>query len=359
MPVKKEVSLDEVLESRKDFSDGDGGIYKAHISPRSWNDEERSAVFIMSAETEDRYRDVVVQAGIDSSHFEKNPVALFGHRSWDMPIGTWSDLRMVKASPRRTEGKLTFTEAGVDEMADRTAKNVKVGVLKACSIGFRPRMVEKILDDEGNWTWGYKFNDTELFECSVVTIPAVREALIKGTANGDKASDIIDPVMIEDFLETVRANPAVSKMVDRELYESVLREVTGNKTFGNVGTISVNAERPEWLDELKDVADRIERATGGSSSDQEEESEDQIDPIQKETFDAVERALSEVEPKLEELGDEDEERKSALSGLFSRVRSIFTTEKNEEEQKPVLASEEQKAALKARLEALNLDKTAA
>lgn len=227
MPKFIEVSVDEVLAHRKDFSDGEGGIYKANVAPRSWNDDERSAVFTMSAETADRYSDVVEQAGIDTSHFVKNPVALFGHRSWDMPVGTWSDLRMVRSSPKRTEGKLTFTEEGVDELADRTARNVKAGVLKACSIGFYPKAVEKIMDDDNNWTYGYRFKEIELFECSVCAVPAVREALIRGAGS---LKEIVEPETIEEFLEHLRANPALANMVDKGLYEETFREITGHKT---------------------------------------------------------------------------------------------------------------------------------
>jgi HK97 family phage prohead protease len=350
MPKKIEVSVDEVLDARKDFSDGEGGIYKAHISPRSWNDEERSAIFVMSAETEDRYRDIVVQSGIDTTHFEKNPVALFGHRSWDMPIGTWSDLRMVKASPRRTEGKLTFTAEGTDDMADRTARNVKAGVLKACSIGFRPRMVEKILDPEGNWTYGYKFAESELFECSVVSIPAVREALIKGAGN---LKEIIEPEVIEEFLEHLKANPAIAKMIDRSLYEDVYREATGNKTT-SILTTSIELDTKS-LERLESIAARMEKAaTGVVERDGESEviehtrQDPEPDPVAKELELNVEGFLKDFAPKVEEI--DEPERKGALTKLMDGIRSLFKAEEPTPPAEPEKADPSVQKALAERLE---------
>lgn len=345
MPKKIEVSVDEVLDARKDFSDGEGGIYKAHISPRSWNDEERSAIFVMSAETEDRYRDIVVQSGIDTTHFEKNPVALFGHRSWDMPVGTWSDLRMVKASPRRTEGKLTFTAEGTDDMADRTARNVKAGVLKACSIGFRPRMVEKILDPEGNWTYGYKFAESELFECSVVSIPAVREALIKGAGS---LKEIIEPEVIEEFLEHLKANPAIAKMIDRSLYEDVYREATGNKTT-SVLTTSIELDAKS-LDRLESVAARMEKAaeaiTKGEQTD--EVDEPVVDEIAKELELNVEGFLKDFAPKVDEI--DEPERKGSLTKLMDGIRGLFKAEEPTPPAEPEQADPSVQKELAARLE---------
>lgn len=347
MPKKIEVSIDEVLDARKDFSDGEGGIYKAHISPRSWNDEERSAVFVMSAETEDRYRDIVVQAGIDTTHFEKNPVALFGHRSWDMPIGTWSDLRMVKASPRRTEGKLTFSAEGTDDMADRTARNVKAGVLKACSIGFRPRQVEKILDPEGNWTYGYKFAESELFECSVVSIPAVREALIKGAGN---LKEIVEPEVIEEFLEHLKANPALARMINRDLYEQVGRELGGNKTT-SILTTSIELDTKS-LDRLEAITKRMEAAAEavakGADVEVEEVDEPEVDEIAKELEINVEGFLKDFQPKVDEI--DEPERKGALTKLMDGIRGLFKATEPEPAPAPVKADPEVKEALRKQFE---------
>lgn len=347
MPKRIEVGVDELVHARKDISDDDGVLYKAHVSPRSWNDSERSAVFTVSAEVEDSYRDIVVQSGIDlKSRFESNPVALFGHRSWDMPIGSWSDLRTVRSSPKRTEGKITFSEEGVDEMADRVARNVKAGTLKACSIGFMPKAAEKILDEEGKWRGGFLFNEVELYEISVVSVPAVRQALIRGAGN---LKEILSPETIEEFLEHLKANPALAKMIDKGLYEGVYREITGNKqTMQISSSIELDAKS---LDRLEAIAERMEKAAdavvAGTVELSVEPAEPEVDPVVQELELNVEEFLKGFEPKVEEIAEP--ERKSALTKLVDGIRGLFKAADPEPDPAPLPADPEVQKALKERL----------
>jgi HK97 family phage prohead protease len=351
MPKKVEVSIDELINSRKDISDDDGVLYKAHVAPRSWNEEERSAVFIMSAETEDSYRDVVIQSGIDTkSRFESNPVALFGHKSWSTPIGSWSDLKRINGSPKRTEGKVLFTKEGVDEDADKVARHVSGGTLRASSIGFMPKAAERILDDKGEWTYGYKYLEVELYECSIVTVPAVREALIRGA--GLSMKGIVSPEVIEEFLEHLKANPGLAKMINRDLYEGVYREITGNK---------LSIEAPAWLGETRELVDRLERAAQliVEKSDDVEIIEHTvqdpvIDEVAKELEDSVEIVLKDIAPKIDELPEDQVERKGALIKLLDGIRGLFKAapepEKKEPVIEPVKADPEIQKALKAQFE---------
>lgn len=327
MPKKVEVSIDEVLGTRKDISDDDGRIYKAHVAPRSWNEEERSATFIMSAETEDSYRDIVVQSGIDTkSRFESNPVALFGHRSWGMPIGSWTDVKRINGSPKRTEGKILFTKEGVDEDADRVARHVAGGTLRASSIGFMPKAAERILDEKGEWNYGYKYLEVELFECSVVTVPAVREALVRGVA----VKDIVCPETIEEFFEHLNANPALAKMINRDLYEGVYREITGNKTsapfvFENgVFRLADALVETKALDRMEAIAKRMEaaaEAVAKSAPADEVDDEPEVDEIAKGIETSIEKTLEEFAPKIDEVAEPD--RKGALTKLMDGIRSLF------------------------------------
>ncbi len=363
MPQKIDVSIDEVLGTRKDIADDDGHIYKAHVSPRSWNDAERSAVFVMSAETEDSYRDIVVQAGIDTaSRFDANPVAFFGHRSYGFPIGSWSDIKRINGQPKRTEGKMTFTAAGIDEDADRCARHVKAGNVRAASIGFRPKKVEKILNENGDWNYGYRYLECELLECSVVSVPAVREALIKGA--GTRMEDIVSPEVIEEFLTHLKANPALAKMINRDLYEGVYREITGNRT-------SLPGEAPEWLTEVRSIAERMEKASSptfvvveGPISDADlqrmktamaeargviEHAEPEIDEVAKDLEDSLETVLKDFAPKVDEI--DEPARKGALQKILDGIRSVFKAAPEPEPEtdpvvEPVKADAETKEALR-------------
>jgi HK97 family phage prohead protease len=347
MPAKTAVTIDEVLGTRKDISDDDGVLYKAHIAPRSWNDEERSAVFIMSAETEDSYRDIVVQAGIDTkARFEANPVALFGHKSWSTPIGSWSDVRRINGSPKRTEGKLTFSPEGVDEDADKVARHVAVGTLRASSIGFMPKAAERILDANGEWNYGYRYLETELYECSVVTVPAVREALIR--SGGRNLKDIVSPEVIEEFLEHLKANPAIAKMINRDLYEGVYREITGTKTRSILTVDSKVGFEKADLDRMEAIAKRMEaaaEAVAKSAPAEEVEDEPAVDEIAKGIETSIEKALEEFAPKIDEV--DEPERKGALTKLMDGIRSLFKAAEPAPEPLPAPADPEIQKALKA------------
>ena len=347
MPKPVIVSEDEIIAKRKHATNDDGVIFKASVGPRSWDKESRSAIFIMSVETEDSYHDVVMQDGIDLSRFEKNPIAFFNHMSQDTPIGTWGDIKTVRSSPKRTEGRMSFVEDGIDGMADKVARHVAGGSIKAASIGFRSKKAEKILDDEGNWvSYGYKFNEIELYECSVVTVPAVREALVKGNGN---IKEFMSPEVIEEFLEHLKANPAIAQMVERSVYEDALKEATGNKTISLATTTidfevdGIKAVLADHAKEMESIAVRIEKASGPQNDDDE-----LPDPLVKQLEDDLAEAIKKVEPELDAI--EDDERKSALSVILAGIKSIFKP--NDEPEQAIIASQETKDALQARLEAL-------
>ncbi|MGY2052951.1 HK97 family phage prohead protease [Methylobacterium sp. JK268] len=198
------VSVDEFLSARKAFVKGAGTLMKATRAPSSWNSAARTARFVMSAEVEDRDRDIVVQAGLDVDSFMQNPVAPFSHASYDFPVGTWSDVeKLLTGRPKRTEGTLTLVEG--DEVADRLATHIAAGSIRACSIGFMPKTIQrrKLPEDADSYAWlGYLILEAELLECSPCSIPANPSALAKSAAKGDVlAREIIEQVLDEWTVE--------------------------------------------------------------------------------------------------------------------------------------------------------------
>lgn len=201
MPNTKKMSIDEILSKRqghiRSTSRGEA-IVKAVRSPRSWNPTERSARFVMTSESTDRYGDIVSQNGAQLDRFLENPVALLFHNSRGWPIGKWSDVEVkLSGRPKRMEGKLNFMGAGLDPDADRAAIHVENDTIRTVSIGFIPMEAEAIRGPEGEWM-GINFTLWELVECSLVPIPANPDALIKG-AGGDTR-------MLRDFVEDVLDN---------------------------------------------------------------------------------------------------------------------------------------------------------
>lgn len=128
--------------------------------------------FAVSAESVDRYGDIIIQAGIDFKNYLKNPIALLNHNSGD-PIGNF-------LNPRIQNGKLTadldLLPLGVSARVDEIRALISHGVLRATSIGFAPIEQEPIYSSNGTRT-GTKYNKSELYEISVVSVPAQSEAL--------------------------------------------------------------------------------------------------------------------------------------------------------------------------------------
>lgn len=189
MPEKK-ISLDQIMSERafsvRRTAKGAEALTKIYKAPPSWNAEERSAKFIMTAEVVDRYGDVVVTKGGDTSEFVNNPVALWAHDSRDFPIGMWDEIKVISGSPKRMEGKINLAPEGTTEDCDTVVRLLSANMVRACSIGFMPKAWESIKDEKDRWT-GYKFLEWELLECSVCSIPANPAALVKAAGVGNEA----------------------------------------------------------------------------------------------------------------------------------------------------------------------------
>jgi len=142
-----------------------GVVHKTHAAKVS--DME----FVMSDETPDRMDDIIMSDGWDLDNFKRNPIALFGHRS-DFPIGKWTNLRV---EGKQLKGKLELAPAGTSERIDEIRKLIEADILRAVSVGFRPKEHTQL--DSKNPFSGLRFTKQELVETSLVSVPANPNAL--------------------------------------------------------------------------------------------------------------------------------------------------------------------------------------
>jgi HK97 family phage prohead protease len=140
-------------------------VHKTHAS------KVEGMEFVMSDETPDRMDDIIMADGWELDHFKRNPIALFGHKS-DFPIGKWSNLRVEN---KQLKGKLELAPAGTSERIDEIRKLIEAGILKAVSVGFRPKEHSQL--DSKNPFSGLRFTKQELVETSLVSVPANPNAL--------------------------------------------------------------------------------------------------------------------------------------------------------------------------------------
>lgn len=141
---------------------------------KSFNEEERSIVHVISVEVSDRYGDIVRADGMDKSHYEKNPVVLYGHDHSGFPVGK-SLWQKETTLPNGAKAVIAKTQFADTEEGNTVFKLWKDGFLNAASIGFIPKELEPMKKD--NRFVGYDIKKWELLEYSIVPIPANQEAL--------------------------------------------------------------------------------------------------------------------------------------------------------------------------------------
>lgn len=220
MPAPR-VSLDEIVSKRRASATDDGKLYKAvvldDVVTKGYDPAARSRRFVMSSESVDLYGDIVRQAGLDTTNFEKNPVALAFH-DHRKKVGWWKDLAKINGKPKRTEGEVTLHEAGTSDVVDEMDRYLQQDAIRACSISFVPTDAEWIIDDQGRNTWGLDFKASILTECSLCFVPANPDALAKA-AGGDMR---LAAEMFERFLDTYCEKTAGGIVVRKDFADAYM-----------------------------------------------------------------------------------------------------------------------------------------
>lgn len=332
----KRVSPEEYFEKRS-LSAHDGKLYRAANMGKTFDPEARTCTFIMTDETPDSYGDIVIAKGADLSRFDNNPIALRNHRS-DQPIGKWSD---VKTIGKRVEGMLTLGKAGTTSLIDETYRLMEQRILRAASIGFMPIEIEMMKDADGRALYEYIIHTWEMYECSVVSVPANPNALAKAMKDGDShCRDLIEEVL-DTYVKTKSG-----LIVSREDFEKAHKEGEGDKT--------VLTFDKSWLATL------IKSAVADALKDAGVESTEEVEPAPDPLIVELEKSMDDFSAKLDDIPEEEAERKTMLRSLVDGVKALFAPAKPPIEEKktdeppappapPELATEEEKNSLRERL----------
>lgn len=200
------------------------------FSVRAHNDEKRSVEVVASSEAIDAYGEIVVQDW-DLKRYKANPVVLYGHNSWSLPIGHASDVRIEDGKLLAT---LNFVDARANPQAEQVWQGILQGSLRAVSVGFRSKAAKS--QSIGDRTV-FVLSGNELIEISVVPIPANPEAV----AFGKKSLDLIRAL-------AERTEPKEKKSM------SIL------VTLAAVLGMSSTASEPEVIDNVKSLGRRAESA---------------------------------------------------------------------------------------------------
>lgn len=146
--------------------------------------KQNKKTFVLSDESVNTYGFRILTSGVDLAEFRKNPVMLYNHNGWDVPIGKWDDIRV--------EGGKILADAVFDLKDDRAAeiaRKVNDGFIRACSGGFwtTETSTDPLLYVPGQ-TAPTVVRCT-MREASICSIPANHNALALYDANGERIKD--------------------------------------------------------------------------------------------------------------------------------------------------------------------------
>ena len=113
------------------------------------------------------------KGGLDN--FGNYPIILFNH-DYNRPIG--------RATGLETDDRGLKLTANISKSAGDVTNLVKEGILRAFSVGFRVKDADYIEETDG-----LKISDAELFEISVVSVPANQAATFSVAKSFDTQSE--------------------------------------------------------------------------------------------------------------------------------------------------------------------------
>ena len=175
---------------------------------------DRKFNFTFSTKDVDRDHDVIDQIGIDLKPFKSNPVVLWAHDHSTPPIGRVPAMWIRDGA---LMGTIEFPEKGIHPLADTVAGLVEHDFINATSIGFQPK--EWTFDEERG---GINFEKIELYEISLVPVPANRDALRDAEAKGLE----VEPVLkwARAIVEKHGAPPPIPEGMSPEAVQELVRK---------------------------------------------------------------------------------------------------------------------------------------
>lgn len=145
---------------------------------KSVDEDKRVIRGVATTPTVDRVGDIIEPEGVKFT----NPMAFLWQHRHDQPIGQVKFDKPTK-NGINFEAEIAKTDepGTLKDRLDEAWQSIKMGLVKAVSIGFRP--LEYAFMESG----GIRFSECEVYELSAVTIPANSDALITTIKSLDAA----------------------------------------------------------------------------------------------------------------------------------------------------------------------------
>lgn len=244
---------------------------------RAMNEEKRSIDVIASSTAIDSYGEIVAQDW-DLRRYQANPVVLYGHNAWGLPIGHASDVRV---EDQKLLATLHFVDARANPTAEMIWQSVIQGSLRAVSVGFRSKSATM---QNINGKDVFVLTGNELIEISVVPIPANPEALateakafddqIRALVARSTEKNMKNVLTLAALLpilclaSTATEEDAVDEIGKLKSSHDDLLKATGAKTFAEaIGVVQAWKSAGEQVETLQKKVGELEKAAVGRDLD--------------------------------------------------------------------------------------------
>ncbi|PWE57654.1 phage major capsid protein [Metarhizobium album] len=248
------------------------------LTVKAVEEEQRIIRGTATTPNADRVGDIVEPLGVQFN----NPMPLLHQHNHHEPVGTVTFDRPTKAGITFEARLPVINEPGsLKDRVDTAWGEVKLGLVRAVSIGFRP--VEYSFLDDG----GIRFSKSEVYELSLVTVPANADATI------DLVKSIDAPLLAASGKQQTASDRPVRPGVSGSTAKSVNpapKKGTKMKTIAEQITAfeATRVAKSARMDEIMDVA-----ADKGET----------LDAAQKEEYDTLAGEVKEIDEHLGRLRD--------------------------------------------------------
>lgn len=238
----EEKGFDAFAKSVKEASDEDTGTFEV----------------VITTEDVDRYNEIIKLDGWDIEHYMRNPVVLWGHDHYRMPVG------VCTAIERQEKGLVARGKFAPSNDGQELRRLYDLGIVRATSVGF----IEK--ERQGN-----VILKAELIEFSFVSVPAnpmALSTLIKSNIN-------VNELVTKGFMHVeIKDADEETETTDEDIDNEIVDETPGDdETTDDDGEKMVSISKSKLASiklALKEAGDVLE--------DIEEDASDEDEPIDDE-----------------------------------------------------------------------------
>ena len=267
-------------------------------------------------------KDAWLKGGLDN--FKSNPILLFNH-DYDTPIGKATALEV-------TEYGLKI-EGMISKSAGKIAEMVKEGILGAFSVGFRIKDADNIEETDG-----LRIKDAELFEVSVVSVPANQSAIFSVAKSFDTDEEYadwkkqfvndphveIDQSEKDSSKETANAVFGENIMSDKDFDLEEFAKEVARKTAAEIQMKQAEEATAAKAEAEKVAADaEVQKAAEEAEL---EEKKAEVQAVVQGVTAGAERLISDLEERVsknqEDLGDVVEELRNEIKEKSQEIQHI-------------------------------------